>query len=413
MSGTRQVDFWKFLTGQGLSALGSSFTSFALSLLVYQLTGSATNLAFSFASGMLPYLLFGLIGGTWADRFERKRLMVYADLLRAGTIASIPLLYFLDALPLWWIYASSFIVTLLRILFEAAEFAAIPNLVSSDNLLEANGRITASSQAASLVGPTLAGLIASVMPVVNVLLFDAFSFIVSALSLLWVRTSFNAGEQRERYGIRADILEGLRYIWDHPVLRSISIMMALVNFVTTVTLVELVLFVKERWGVTNFEYGLLVSGSSIGIIVFSLAAGPLGRRFSFSLLVLGAQTAYGLLIVTFALSPNYWVALPVWGIGAGLAILFNINITSLRQAIVPNHLLGRVVSVARVLAWSATPFGALLGGYLVERTNVLLVYTLAGGLAATIPLVFVFSPLGRAEDFMQRELAPEAEPATT
>lgn len=402
MSRTQQVDFWKFLAGQGLSALGSSFTSFVLPLLVYQLTGSATNLALSFASGMLPILLFGLIGGAWADRSERKRLMVYADLFRAAIIASIPLLYHMRALPLWWIYAASFIVTLLRILFEAAEFAAIPSLASSDNLMEANGRVTASFQAASLVGPALAGLVATVMPVVDVLLFDAFSFLVSALSLLWIRASFNAGVRQERRSIRAEILEGLRYVWEQPVLRSISIMMALVNFVTTVTLVELVLFAKERWGASNFQYGLLVSGGSVGIIVLSLAAGSLRRRFSFSVLALGAQVAYGLLIVAFALSPSFWAALPMWGAASGFAILFNINITSLRQVIVPNHLLGRVVSVARVLAWSATPFGALLGGYLVERTNVTLVYALAGGLATTIALIFVFSPLGRSEKYLRQ-----------
>ncbi len=412
MSETRQADFWKFFTGQTLSAFGSSFTEFALPLLVYQLSGSATDLAISFASGMLPYLLFGLIGGAWADRADRKRLMIRVDLLKAALIASIPLLYALNALPLWWIYAVGFLTTTLSILFNAAQFAAVPSLVASDDLVEANGRITASFTTASLVGPPLAGLVASLLPVVDLLLFDALTFVASALSLAWIGASFNTGERRERRGIRADVLEGLGYVWAHPVLRHIAIMMAMVNFVAAVMWAELVLFVKEGLGATDFQYGLFMAGGSLGVVLLSLAAGPLRRRFSFSGVALGTLALSGLLGIALALAPHYWVALALWILIPGLGVLFNINVDSLRQAIVPNHLLGRVVSTARVLAWSATPFGALLGGYLVERTSITLVYVLVGVLRFLIPAVFVFSPLGRAADYLE-DGAPAARPATT
>lgn len=408
-----QFDFWKFFVGQGLAALGSSFTSFALPLLIFQLTESPTSLALSFAFGLLPYLLFGLVGGAWADRTDRKRLMIRTDLLRGMFIVSIPVLYYIDSLPIWWIYATGFAVTALRIPFESAQFAAIPSLVPSGELVKANGRITASFTATSLIGPILAGLIAGFVPVVNVLFFDALTFVVSALTLMWVRTSFNTEAQRERRSMRADIQEGLGYVWDHPVLRSISIMMALVNFVTAVTLVELVFFAKEHLEATNFQYGLLVSGGGLGVIIFSLAAGWLRERFSFGTVALGTQVVYGLLIIAFALSPSYWTALPAWSILSGLAVLFNININSLRQTIVPNHLLGRVMSVARVLAWSAAPLGALVGAYLVEQTNVVLVYATSGTLATLIPIAFFFSPLGHAEDYLRVDSPVETGPAAT
>ncbi len=412
MSDASRSDFWKFFAGQGLSAFGSSFTGFAIPLLVYQLTGSATNLAISSAATFLPYLLFGLIGGAWADRSNRKRLMIRTDLLRAAVIASIPALYYLDALPLWWIYATGFISTTLRILFDAAQFAAVPSLVSTDDLVKANGRIQASYQTAHIAGPPLAGLVATLTPVVNVLLFDALSFIVSALFLAWIRGSFNAEEGRERRSIRADIAEGLRYVWGHPVLRNISIMMALVNFVSTVTFVQLVLFAKERLRATDFQYGLLVSSGSVGVIVLSLAAGPLRRRFSFGVVALGALAVEGLLVIAFAFSPYYWVALPIWAVIRGLGVLFNINTSSLRQQIAPNHLLGRVVSVASVVAWSAIPLGTLLGGYLVELTNVTFVYALSGALSFLIPVAFAFSPLGHAEDYLPARSPAAREPAT-
>lgn len=402
---TQHGDFWKFFTGQALSALGSSFTEFALPLLVYQLSGSATNLAISFASGMLPYLLFGLIGGAWADRADRKRLMIRVDLSKAALIASIPLLTMLHALPLWWIYAVGFLTTTLSILFNAAQFAAVPSLVASNDLVEANGRITASFTAAELLGPPLAGLIASVLPVVDLLLFDALTFGISALSLAWIGVSFNAGARPERRGIRVDVLEGLRYVWAHPVLRHLAIMMAMVNFVTAVMWAELVLFLKTHLRATNFQYGLFMAAGSLGVVLLSLAAGPLRRRLSFSQVALGTLALSGLLGIALALAPGYWIALPLWIFIPALGALFNINVDSLRQAITPNQLLGRVVSTARVLAWSATPFGALLGGYLVERTNVVLVYVLVGMLRFLIPAVFVFSPLGRAETYLKNRPA--------
>ncbi|MDP9371955.1 MAG: MFS transporter [Chloroflexota bacterium] len=410
---TRRDDFWKFFTGQALSALGTSFTQFALPLLVYELTRSPTTLAVSFASGVLPYLLFGLVGGAWADRADRKRLMIRTDLLRAAVLASVPILYHLDALPLWWIYAAGFVTTTLGILFESAEFAAIPSLVSGDDLVEANGRISASFTAATLLGPPLAGLLAGLMPVANVLGLDALSFVVSALSLALVRASFNPrdAEGRERRSLRTDVVEGLAYVWRHPVLRNISIMMALVNFVAVVVVVQLVLFAKERLGATDFQYGLLVSAGSGGVIVLSLAAGPLRRRLPFGVVALGALALSGTLTVAFALAPGYWVALPLWAAIPGLATLFNINTASLRQAIVPNHLLGRIISVARVAAASATPLGALLGGWLVARAGVTFTYVLSGALTVLIAAVFAFSPLGHAEDYLEREeLRPAAEP---
>ncbi len=265
--------------------------------------------------------------------------------------------------------------------------------------------------AAFIAGPPLAGLTASVMPIVNVLWLDALSFILSALLLAWIRSSFNQGDQRERRSIRSEIAEGLGYVWRHPVLCNISIMMALVNFVTTVQQVQLVLFAKERLAASDFQYGLLLAGSNVGVMVLSLAAGPLRKRFRFGPVALSALAGWQLLVIAFALAPSYWVALPLWALASGCGVLFNINTASLRQSIVPNHLLGRVVSVAMVVAWSAIPLGSLLSGYLVEWTDVTLVYVASGVLAFLIPVVFAFSPLGHAERYLE-EGSSRPEPLT-
>jgi len=142
-SSSLNQDFWKFWTGQAISSLGSSFTLFALPLLTFKLTNSALNLAFTTVAGFLPYLLFGLLIGAWVDRVNRKRLMIATDIMRAVVIASIPLLAYFNMLSFWWIYVVTFTNTTLAIGFNAAQFAAIPSLVSRDKLVASSDRLGA------------------------------------------------------------------------------------------------------------------------------------------------------------------------------------------------------------------------------------------------------------------------------
>jgi len=412
----RKRDFWTFWAGQTISNLGTSFTLFALPLLVYNLTGSALSLAFTTVSEFVPYLLFGLVIGAWVDRVNRKRLMIATDLTRALVIASVPAAALLGVLSVEWIYVVAFVASTLAIAFTSSEFAAIPSLASQDDLVTANGQIQASYSAAQVTGPLVAGALVALLPVAGFMAFDALSFLLSALSLSLIATSFNAGPPKAgKTHILRDVAEGLGYVLRHPVLRNISAMMALVNFVAVTTVTQLVLFAKVQLHATNPQVAWLFSASSVGVVVLSLLAGVLRKRWTFSQVALGALMLSGVVLVVFAFQSNYWIALPLWAVEAGLGILFNINTGSLRQAIVPNELLGRVISIAGVLAWSAIPLGAFLGGLVLQRTgNVVAVYAGIGVLTILIPVLFSFTPVGRAERYLpkpnaQEPAAPEAE----
>ena len=401
--GRLNTDFWKYWTGQTISNLGSSITLFALPLLVFKLTGSALNLGITTAAEFIPYLLFGLILGAWTDRVNRKRMMIGTDIGRALIIASIPLLYAFGLLTVWWIYIVGFVHATLTICFEAGQFAAIPSLVDKDDLVTANGRIQASYSGASVAGPLLAGVLVTLVPLAALMLVDALSFLVSSFSLALIRISFNTGEKRERTSIRSDVVEGLRYVLRHPVLRNISLMMALVNFVGVTTNAQLIFFAKTRLQATDFQASLLYSAGSLGVVILALAAGPLRKHWSFSTVALGALMMEGILTIIFSLMRMYWAAVVLWTLIGGLGILFNINTSSLRQTIVPNHLLGRVVSIASVLAWSAIPLGSLLGGYAISRTqNVALVYGVIGALIFLIAFSFSFTALGHADRYIPK-----------
>jgi MFS family permease len=411
--GRLSLDFWKFWTGQTISNLGSSFTQWAVPLLVYRQTHSAVNLGIATAATFLPYLLFGLLLGAWMDRVDRKRAMIALDTINAVVIFSIPLIATVGHLSVWWIYGVTFVQSTAFIAFSAGEFAAIPSLVTTDDLVTANGRIQASYSAAQVAGPLLAGALISLLPLSWVLAFDAGSFLVSALSLSLVRASFNVASDtpREATTILHDVWEGLRYVIGHPVLRNISLMMALMNFVGATTWTQLVLFATERLDASAREIGVLFAAGSGGVVVTGLLAGRLRKRFSFTALAMTSLMLMGLLTIVFAGMRWYWIALPIWAAQSGLGILFNINTGSLRQAIVPNHLLSRILSIAGVLAWSAIPAGALVGGWVVKVTgNVALVYGVIGLIVIGIAAFFrFFTALGDAQRYVDERKAAEEE----
>ena len=355
----------------------------------------------------VPHLLFGLAIGAWTDRTDRKRLMIVVDILSAIAVASVPVAATFGVLSVGWIIAVTFVISTLGIFFQASEFAVIPSLVPREQLVAANGRVQGSFSAAQVLGPLVGGAVLAVIPVEALLYADAASFLVSAGALALVGVAFNAPARARATSIREDIVEGLRYVLRHPVLRNISLMMALINVVSTTTFVQLVLYAKRELGATDSQVGLFFAAGGAGAFVLGMLAGPLRARYSFGNVALGALMLSGLLTTALAYVYSLPLAIVIWAVSSGLGLLFNINTGALRQSIVPNHMLGRVISIAMVLAWSANPIGAIGGGFLVERVgDVRLVYAIIGMLVFAIALVFrVASPLGRAERYLETPAA--------
>ncbi|WP_424952953.1 MFS transporter [Deinococcus sp.] len=387
-------EFQKFWVGQLISRLGGSVTTFALPLLVYHLTGSALDLGVVTAATYLPYPLVGLLLGALADRLDRRRLMIAVDLARALVMLGLALLALSGGLSMGWLVASALVNSALSILFDAAEIAALPALVARGDLVAVNGRILALNAVAEALGPALAGVLITFTPIGGVLLADAVSFLASAASLAVIRTGFN-GEGFGRDGrppptsLFREAREGLRYVLTQPVLRAISVMFALVHFVGSTRFAQLVLFADRQYHATAGQLGLLYAAGSAGVALLALLAGPLQRRLSFGTLLVGALLLNGLSTLGLVWTNWYVLALPLWALTSGSLVLIAVYAASLRQLIVPEPLLGRVVSVAGVLAWSAIPVGSALGGALIERTRqVALVYGAMGALVVMIALGF-------------------------
>ena len=228
------------------------------------------------------------------------------------------------------IYAVAFVQSTLGILFTCGEFAAIPSLVGRDDLVAANGRIMATNYAGQVVGPILAGALVALISPASLLFFDAGTFFLSALSLAVIRRSFNGVERPTPVaagirGLLADVGEGLRYVWSNPILRTISIMMALINFVATTDQTQLVLFAKKVLHASNTEVAVLFAAGAAGVVVVSLSAAPIRRRLSFPVTALGALVVNGLAVTAMALVGNYAAAVVLWAVSSGFGLLLNIN----------------------------------------------------------------------------------------
>jgi transmembrane secretion effector len=411
-------DFWLYFSGQLTSQVGSSFTMFALPLLVFKLTHSATNLALTTASEFVPYLLFGLVLGAVADRVDRKRMMLLTDVGRALVIGVLPVLALSGALRVDYIYAVAFVQSTLGILFNCGEFAAIPSLVGRDDLVAANGRIMATNSAGQILGPILAGVLVTLMSPADLLFFDAASFFVSAVSLALIRRSFNGADRADTAkpgvsGLLRDVRDGLHYVWSNPVLRGISLMMALINFVSSTENSQLVLFAKRALAASDSEVAVLYAAGAAGVVIVSMTAAPIRRRLSFAVTALGALVIAGLTTTAMALIGSYPAALVLWAASSGFGLLLNINTSALRQAIVPDEMYGRVVSVAQVLAWSAIPLGALAGAAAIQLSgSVAGVYAVAGLLTALIAISFAFSAVAHGDRYLA-EAAGEASAGET
>lgn len=394
-------DFSIFWLGQAVSSLGTAFTQFALPLLVFKLTASALDLGLSTAATYLPYLFFGLIIGAWADRVDRKRLMIGADLLRALLTLGLVVLAWFGALSVGWIYVLTFANSTFGIAFGAARLAAVNSLVTKDQLISANSRITLTTSLATVVGPLLAGLVVSLAPVETVFIFDSLSFLISVGSLLLIKTSFNQtspSAPAEPATIRQSIQEGLSFLWHEPVILSATILSTLLNFIIITAVAQQVFYVKQKFGASDSAVSWFFLIAGVGSVIFSGLVTRFPKSWSPTRTSLVAMLAQGLLVLAMGLTDWYWLALVLRALVSGCSVIWNIQITSLIQARLPNHLIGRVSSVIMVLAWAVIPVGSFLGGVLVEWTdNISLVYIIIGSVNALSSLLFFFSPLNRKE----------------
>lgn len=394
-------DFSIFWLGQAVSFLGTTFAQFGLPLVVFKLTGSALNLAFGELSVFLPYVLFGLLVGAWVDRIDRRKMLVWANLLRSSLIAFIPLLATMQLLSVYWIYAISFLSSVLGIFAQSGRTVLIPTLVEKDQLVVANARLSITDAFGRIIGPVLAGFVITVAPIETVFLVDALSFVFVSVTYLLIKANFNPatlGEAIEK-NVISEIREGLAFLKSQPVLLSAISLATTINFLATTVSAQQVLLAKEQFKASDSQVSLFFGAGGVGAVLFSFVVSRLPKSWSFGRVAIGGMAGLGIIVLALGSTNSLLIALLLNALNSGCSVILNVQITSLSQTSIPNHLLGRVSSTGLVLSFAAIPPGKLAGGALIEYTgNIGLVYQILGGLIITSSLAFIFSPLNQARN---------------
>ncbi|MEV8633624.1 MFS transporter [Streptosporangium sp. NPDC051023] len=408
----RNRSFALLWSGQSLSLLGTQITLVALPLTaVVVLDATPMQAGVLGFLERLPYLLFAPLVGVLVDRRERRPLLIGSDWVRALLLGSIPVSYGLGLLSMGQLFAVAFVVGTMTVVFDVSYQAFLPGLVGRQHLVEANGRLQISESLTQVAGPGLAGLLIGVLRPPIVVAVDAVSYLVSALSLLGVKRDKRPEPHASGPvpSVRASLREGLSMVVRHPILRWAMIAGAVGNFFFDVLTAVFFLFLIRDAGIGSGGVSLIISVGSAGALCGALCLGPVTRFFGVGRSLLVSTALPGVGVLALAAVHEGGIGLPA-AAAANFVVLFavpiyNVTIITLRQAVTPDHLLGRVVATVRMVSWGALALGSLaggaLGGWIGLRETVLV-----AGVGLFVPAVILwFSPVRRMRSV--QELADE------
>jgi MFS family permease len=393
----RNRDYMLLWSGQVVSALGSSMSNIVFPLLILAmanddpaLAGSAATLAgLAGAFASLPYLIFSLPVGALIDRWERKRVMIICDTLRAVNFATIPIAMFLGTLTIWQLFVNAFIEGTFFVFFNLAEVAALPRVVQKRQLPQASAQNEAGFIAAFMAGPPLGGFLFESVSRALPFIFDSVSYAVSVVSLLFIKTKFQGERKVEERHIIVEIKEGLQWLWRHPLIRYMALLTGASNFVGAASGLILIVMARQM-GASSSEIGFMFAIGSLGGIAGSVLGGQIQKRFTFGQVIIAVGWVQLLLLPLYLLAPNFFFLGLVSAFIFMLSPIYNVVQFSYRLALIPDQLQGRVNSTFRLVAFGFQPLGSAIAGVLIDNigtTGAILFYVAWSSIFAVLTTI--------------------------
>jgi MFS family permease len=368
----RHPDFLKLWSAETISQFGSQITGLALPLVaVITLDVSAFQVSALFVVESAPFLLISLPAGVWVDRLPRRPILVIADFGRAVTLVTIPIAYWLDALTIWQLYGVGLIVGIFTVFFDVAYQSYLPALVERGQLIEGNSKLEVSRSAAQLGGPAAAGILIQVLKAPFAIVFDAVSFLVSGLFIFRIRkheenVPTRAARKAAGSSMRAELGEGLRWVLGNPYLRTICASTATFNFFSSMMGAILIVYLARSLEMSAGLIGVVFAIAQVGYLAGALSANRISAKLGVGPAIMtGAMCGVAMVLIPLAPQDAH-AAVPFIVVAELIAsfgvVLYNVTQLSMRQAITPERLQGRMNSVIRFIVWGVMPLGLLVGG---------------------------------------------------
>jgi MFS family permease len=373
----RSPSFIWLWTGQTISVLGSQLSGLALPVFAVTMLGvTEAQLGLLGTFDNAAFLVFALLAGAWVDRWVKRRVMIVADLVRMVSVAAIPILYFAGLFQFWHLLVLGAIIGTATVFFDVASQSIIPILFKDEQIGAANSALETSGQIAGIGGPSLVGWLLLFLKAPFLLLADAVSFLVSALTLSFIRDQEVPKPTEDRRPLREEIAEGLKFVWNQPLIRRISFTTATSNLFNSLAMVLFPIFILRYLDISVGVWGLMMSVASVGGLLGAMSASKLMKLIGEGQLIVYSAVASGLVflvipIVAFLpheLAP--WILTVVEFCISFLVLTYNITQVSARQRLCPKPLLGRMNASIRFMVWGVMPIGSLIGGLIGQGFGV-------------------------------------------
>ena len=371
------LDFVKLWTGQTISEFGSSVSNLAIPwLAAKELHASPFEFSLLTVLGFLPFILFALPAGVWVDRLRRRPILIVGDASRAVLLAWIPLAWALGILTIWQLFVVTFVVGIFTVFFDVAYQSYLPSLVEREQLTDGNSKLQATASAAGIAGPGLAGGLIAALTAPYAILVDAASFVVSTLFMIPIKRREAIPERSEhepKPKMLPELKEGVRYVVHHRYLKWIALCTGSSNFFGSIAFAVGVLYMARVLEMSSLAAGVVMAGFGVGALVGALATPRFQKAVGVGRAIWIPSVMFSVAGFAFPLAPQSF-PVPVllagtllFGIG-GMA--YNITQVSLRQAITPERMQGRMNASMRWIVWGTMPIGSLVGGAIATSYSI-------------------------------------------
>jgi MFS family permease len=372
-------DFRKIWPAAIISNLGDGAMLAAGPLLVASITSEPAAVGAAAFVQQLPWLLFALFSGALVDRLDRRLMIVAADTFRAIVLAALGIAVLLGTSPLWAIYAVLFVLGTAETLADNASGALLVSAVPKDHLGKANARLFASGTVLQqLGGPPLGALLFAAGAGIP-LVFDAVTFAAAAALIARVAVRPPLPDRSTRAALWHEVHEGVRWLWQHSGVRTLALSILVMNITFCAAFATWVLFARERLGLSETQFGLLIAVGAVGGVLGMPTYHLLEPRVGSVTLLRAGLVIETTVHLVLAFTRNPWVAGATMGVFGIHAVVWGIVSTTTRQRVTPDALMGRVNSVYLLASVGGAAIGSALGGVLAQRF----------GLAAPFAIAFV------------------------
>jgi MFS family permease len=360
--------FRLFFAGQAASFIGDGLRTLALPLLVFHVTGSALTIGVAYALQFFPFALAGLVGGSLADRLDRRKLMITCDALRFVVVAVLVAALIWKFLSLPLIYVSIVIISTCAAIFSGGEASSIPFVLGKDRATQAVSTLIAAEQGANLIAPPIGGALFTLGGALPALAVNALTYLVSfgAISSIHTLGPERAGKLPTWQQLDADIRTGFRFLWADAAMRAITLLSLGLNLFGMMAGAIYIPFYKTTLGASDAQVGLTLGISAFGTMLGSLFAGAFAGRWRFGTALCIAYALDALIFVPVIFLHNLWLVTLFWAATAATTGFETAQIVSWRMRVIPQESVGRVFGAVRLIVLIGVVPGSIVGGWLAQ-----------------------------------------------